>query len=388
MIIILGATYQFSTQENNLLIIPAYAAEFVDSTFVSGLNLPVAMEFAPDGRLFVAEKNGALRVIKNGALLATPFLTVSVNSSGERGLLGITFDPNFATNGYVYVYFTTSTSPHNRVSRFTADPLNPDRAIAGSELQILNLEPLTTATNHNGGAIHFGKDGKLYVAVGDNAFPPDSQSLANRFGKILRINSDGTIPPDNPFFNTANARQEIWALGLRNPFTFAFSPSPTSNLMYINDNGQDDWEEINSGTSGANFGWPVCEGACSTPGFADPIYSYPHPTGQGRSITGAAFYEATQFPLEYRGNYFFGDYVAGFIKRLTPTGQVIDFLSNLNSPVDIDVGSDGSLYYLSIGSGSIHRVQYVSTGNNNPIAVATANPTSGGPPLAVNFNGS
>src|SRR3990172_10795535 len=117
------------------------AGSFVDSTFVSGLNTPTSMDFSPDGRLFVTEKDGNLRVIKNGALLATPFLSVSVDSSGERGLLGIAFDPNFATNGHVYVYYTTNDTPiHNRVSRFTADPSNPDMMLAGSELQILNLE--------------------------------------------------------------------------------------------------------------------------------------------------------------------------------------------------------------------------------------------------------
>jgi glucose/arabinose dehydrogenase len=345
------------------------------------------MDFSPDGRLFVTEKGGNLRVIKNGALLATPFLSVSVNSSGERGLLGIAFDPNFATNGHLYVYYTTSDTPiHNRVSRFTADPSNPDRMLAGSEFQILNLETLSSATNHNGGAIHFGKDGKLYVAVGENANSSNSQSLSTRLGKMLRINSDGTIPSDNPFYNTVGAKQEIWALGLRNPFTFAFSPNPSSTLMYINDVGRDTWEEINSGIRGANYGWPTCEGVCSNSNFVNPIYSYAH-NGAGKAIAGGAFYESTQFPSEYKGSYFFGDYVADYIKRLTPTNQVVDFLPSVNSPVDIKVGPDGSLYYLSIGGDSVHKVQYVTSGNSNPVAVATASPTSGQAPLSVNFDG-
>src|SRR6187402_3897239 len=153
-------------------------AGFTDSVVANGLVSPTAMEIAPDGRIFVAQQTGALRVIKNGVLLATPFLTVSVNSSGERGLLGIAFDPNFATNQFVYVYYTTSASPiHNRVSRFTASSANPDVAAAGSEVQILNLPNLSSATNHNGGAIHFGTDGKLYIAVGENANGANSQSL-------------------------------------------------------------------------------------------------------------------------------------------------------------------------------------------------------------------
>jgi len=363
------------------------AGSFVDSTFVSGLNTPTSMDFSPDGRLFVTEKDGNLRVIKNGALLATPFLSVSVDSSGERGLLGIAFDPNFATNGHVYVYYTTNDTPiHNRVSRFTADPSNPDMMLAGSELQILNLEALSSATNHNGGAIHFGKDGKLYVAVGENANSSNSQSLSTRLGKMLRINSDGTIPSDNPFYNTIGAKQEIWALGLRNPFTFAFSPNPSSTLMYINDVGRDTWEEINSGIRGANYGWPTCEGVCSNTNFVNPIYSYAH-NGDGKAIAGGAFYESTQFPSEYKGSYFFGDYVADYIKRLTPANQVVDFLPSVNSPVDIKIGPDGSLYYLSIGGDSVHKVQYVTSGNSNPVAVALASPTSGPAPLSVNFDG-
>src|SRR3954471_14118609 len=140
--------------------------DFVDEQVVSGLSGPTAMEFAPDGRLFVSEQSGRLRVIKNGSLLATPFLQVNVDANGERGLLGIAFDPSFANNQFVYVYYTaTSPAVHNRVSRFTA---NGDVA-AGGETVLLDLNNLSGATNHNGGSIHFGSDGKLYVAVGENA---------------------------------------------------------------------------------------------------------------------------------------------------------------------------------------------------------------------------
>lgn len=354
------------------LSFPAFAFtaggdSFSDSRLVNGLSTPTAMEFAPDGRLFVAEKAGALRVIKNGALLSNPFLSVAADTAGERGLLGIAFDPNFATNRYLYVYYTAeSPSIHNRVSRFTADSTNPDRVLPGSELPILELGTLG-ATNHNAGAIHFGKDGKLYVAVGDNAVSSDSQSLSSRNGKMLRINSDGSIPSDNPFFNTSGARNEIWALGLRNPFTFAISPASTASsmLMNINDVGENSWEEVDRGISGANYGWPVCEGSCSNSNFVNPIYEYPHPTGE--AITGGAFYEASQFPSGYKGSYFFGDYIAGFIKRL-PAGssQAVDFLTSAASPVDIKVGPDGSMYYLSINNGEVHKVQYVpSTGTSS-----------------------
>src|SRR5687768_2735339 len=148
-------------------IAAAIPSGFTETQIVSGLASPTAMAFAPDGRIFVALQGGQLRVIKNGALLPTPFLTVTVSSSGERGLLGVAFDPAFATNGFVYVYYTATTPAiHNRLSRFTA---NGDVAVAGSETVLLELNNLSSATNHNGGALHFGPDGKLYVAVGENA---------------------------------------------------------------------------------------------------------------------------------------------------------------------------------------------------------------------------
>jgi glucose/arabinose dehydrogenase len=182
------------------------------------------MEFAPDGRLFVNEQGGKLRVIKSGALLPTPFvdLSTTTDSAGERGFLGIAFDPNFTSNHYVYVYHTVKGSPpHNRVSRFTA---NGDLAVSGSEVAILDLDNLSSSTDHNGGAIHFGKGGRLLVNVGNNANNVNSQSISNRHGKILRINANGTIPIDNPTSfpgiggKTSGANRAIWAVGFRNPF--------------------------------------------------------------------------------------------------------------------------------------------------------------------------
>ena len=165
------------------------------------------MQFSPDGRLFVCQQSGKLRVVQNGKLLATPFLTLPVDASGERGLLGVAFDPDFATNNFVYVYYTAKTPTiHNRVSRFTA---NGNVAVPGSEVVLLDLNTLSFARNHNGGAIHFGNDGKLYIAVGDNANGDNAQTLGNLLGKILRINRDGSIPTDNPFFGTHLRRQSL-----------------------------------------------------------------------------------------------------------------------------------------------------------------------------------
>ncbi len=329
---------------------------FTDTIVASGLSNPTAMAFAPDGRIFVCQQGGQLRVIKNGQLLSTPFLTVTVDSTGERGLLGIAFDPNFTSNQFIYIYYTVPGSPaHNRVSRFTA---NGDVAAAGSEVFLLDLNNLSAATNHNGGAIHFGPDGKLYIAVGENANSANSQTLGNLLGKILRINSDGTIPADNPFFNTATgSNRAIWALGLRNPFTFGFKPG--TGRMFINDVGQNTWEEINDGIAGSNYGWSSCEGFCSPPNanFRDPLFVYGHGTSSttGCAIVGSAFYNppTAQFPSDYVGNYFFADLCSGWIRRFDPaTATATSFASNISTPVDLNVASDGSLYYLARGSGS------------------------------------
>ena len=267
---------------------------FAETRIATGLSSPTAMAFAPDGRLFVTQQGGALRVIKNGALLSQPFLTVSVNSSGERGLLGIAFDPSFASNGFVYVYYTTSTSPvHNRVSRFTASASNPDVVAAGSEVQLLNLPALSSATNHNGGAIHFGTDGKLYIAVGENANGANSQSLTTPLGKVLRINADGSIPSDNPFLSqTTGINRAIWAMGLRNPYTFGIDR--TNGRIHINDVGQSSWEEVNQGVAGSNYGWPDVEGndPSGVSGMRYPLYTYSH-DGSTCAIAGGAFYRPT-----------------------------------------------------------------------------------------------
>ncbi len=336
---------------------------FTETLVASGLRSPTAMQFAPDGRLFVCEQTGALRVIKNGALLSAPFLTLSVNSSGERGLLGVAFDPDFISNQFVYVYYTTASNPiHNRISRFTA---NGDVAVPGSEVVLLNLNNLSSATNHNGGALAFGPlDGKLYAAVGENANGSNAQTLNNLLGKMLRINKDGSIPADNPFFTqTTGDNRAIWALGLRNPFTFAFNP--VGPEMFINDVGQNTWEEINQDRKGANYGWPQTEGPTTQAGIDAPRYAYSHSNPAGScAITGGAFYHRTApFPSQYFGDYFFADYCGGWIRRLDLTTDTVTlFAEGIAFPVDLKVSDDGSLYYLARGTGSatgtVVRVQF------------------------------
>jgi glucose/arabinose dehydrogenase len=354
-VIVLLAAVAF--QERGFAAVPS---GFSDTLIAGGLSNPTAMALAPDGRIFVAQQAGQLRVIKNGALLAQPFVALTVNSGGERGLLGVAFDPNFATNQFVYVYYTATTpSIHNRLSRFRA---NGDVALSGSETILLELDNLSSATNHNGGAIHFGPDGKLYVAVGDNASGANSQTLTNLLGKILRINSNGSIPADNPFFNQTTGRNRaIWALGLRNPFTFAFQPG--TGRMFINDVGQNAFEEINDGIAAANYGWPATEGPTSNPSYMSPLLSYGHGSGPftGCAITGGVFYnpEVAQFPPQYSGKYFYADFCSGWINVFDPAARTAAaFATGLSSPVDIHLAADGSLFYLARSAGAVRRIVF------------------------------
>ncbi len=334
---------------------------FTQTVAASGLASPTAMALAPDGRIFITEQGGSVRVW-NGALLAAPFVQLDVDDRAERGLLGVALDPQFAQNGFVYLYYTVPSAPiHNRLSRFTA---NGNTAVPGSELVLLDLDNLSSATNHNGGALHFGPDGKLYIGVGENATSSNAQTLSNLLGKILRINKDGSIPNDNPFFGQAQGKNRaIWALGLRNPYTFAFAR--TDGRMLINDVGQNSWEEIDDGIAGGNYGWPTTEGPTNNPLFVSPRFSYEHGGGgtQGCAITGGAFYDPPTelFPADYRGDYFFADFCNGWIRRLDlATGNAFPFASDVDFAVDLQTGADGSLWLLTYGGGTLVRIRHAT----------------------------
>jgi len=330
-----------------------------NEAWVAGLSSATAFAQAVDGRIFVAEQGGAIRVIKNGALLATPFATVTVDSTGERGLIGIALHPDFAINGFLYIYSTRTTGgAHNRISRFTA---TGDVAAAGSELALVDLPNLSGATNHNGGGMHFGSDGKLYVGVGENANAAQAQDLATPFGKLLRFNEDGSIPTDSPFYATQSGlARAVWAYGLRNPFTFAVQPG--TGKIHINDVGQDTWEEIDLGVAGANYGWPSSEGPSNVvAGITAPLFAYKHsdtsPPGAGPggfltgfAIAGGAFYPTGgPFPTGYRDQYYFADFGSKFVGRLdSANGNAAYSFARLSgSPVDLMVGLDGAVYVLT-----------------------------------------
>jgi glucose/arabinose dehydrogenase len=331
-------------------------AGFSQSTLSGGLTGPAtAMSFLPDGRLLVAQQNGALRVYRDGSLLSTPMLSVSTTANGERGLLGVTPHPQFSSNRWIYVYYTTTSGGiHNRIARYRVATTG-DTVEAGETI-FADLPALDDPQVHNGGALSFGPDGKLYVAVGERGNPSDAPRIQSAFGKILRYNDDGTIPGDNPFVGTGGAYPAIWAKGLRNPFTFSFS---TTGRMLINDVGQDNWEEINEGIAGADYGWPSREGPGSGGGFTYPVYAYGHSNDpginptlvSGVAIVGATFYEpgVNLFGAPYTGSYFFADFEAGWINRLDPSeaGGVYAFAQLGRSIVDLKTGPDGALYVLA-----------------------------------------
>lgn len=344
------------------------SAGYTETTFAGGggaLRWSAAMDFAPDGRLFVAEQYdgrvnaGSLRLVKNGQLTAKPVLTLPVSRGFERGLVGVLADKNFNTTHQIYVYWTANSTPghnyaHNVISRFT---LNGDVADPASRVDIFEQAPLESEY-HNGGSMHWGPDGKLYVGVGDNAIRANAQSLNTTKGKILRLNPDGTIPTDNPFYNqTSGINRAIYALGFRNPFTFTFAPD---NTMYVNDVGLDTWEEVDIGVRGGNYGWATIEGKRTnqTPpaNYHDPIYTYKHPTNGFAAITGSIY---------WNGAYYFGDYVSGVISRLDPMTHAVTPFANVTQPTDIDIGPDGAMYIASNGSDAkIFRI--AKTGSQAP----------------------
>ncbi len=348
-------------------------AGFTETT-IADLQTTVAatMAFAPDGRLFVGDTtHGTIRVVKNGALLPTAALTLSVDRFRERGINGIAFARNFAAapadQKYVFVYYTTpdpanpNTAPNNaknRLSRFAMSTTNPDQIDPSSEKVLLDGIASDTG-QHNGGMLKFGADGMLYLAIGDAHTSANAQDLTNLSGKVVRIAPDGSIPADNPFVNTPNARKEIWADGLRNPFTGDFKPG--TNTLYVNDVGESTWEEIDQINKGANYGWPTAEGNSTNPAFTNPIYEYAH-NGAAACITGGAFYEASQFPGSYKDKYFFGDYILHDIWTIDPaTKAVTPFASSTLSVTNISGSpTDGSLYYLSV-TGKVERISFATT---------------------------
>jgi glucose/arabinose dehydrogenase len=342
---------------------------------VEGLASPVYLT-APknDPRLFVVEQPGRIRIVKNGALLATPFLDITgrVTYGGERGLLSLVFDPAYATNGRFYVYYTGAQGDIF-VDRFTVSA-NPDVANTASD-PVITIQHRVNS-NHNGGLLLFGLDGMLYLGTGDGGgagdVPNNAQNTDVLLGKLLRLNVATlpyTIPAGNPFAGQPGA-DEIWAYGLRNPWRYAFDAPPdgTPPQLYIADVGQGAREEVdvvNASSSGRNYGWRTMEGTqcynpssgCNTAGLTLPIVDYDH--GQGCSITGGFVYRGAAIP-EIQGHYFYSDYCSGWLRSFRLSGGVaVDrrdwALASIGNVTSFGVDGAGELYVLS-SNGRVYRV--------------------------------
>lgn len=390
----------------------ALPAGFAQTLVADGLNSPVAMAVAPDGRVFIAEQGGALRVVENDALVAAPVLTVETTANSELGLVGVAVPPRFPADPFVYVTRTTDQpARHNQIVRYK---VSGNAGIPDSAGVVADLDNLA-ATDRVAGALRFGPDGMLYAATGDNTDGMKAQDLASTHGKLLRFGADGEIPPDNPFAGQSSGRyRAIWASGLRNPFTFAFQPG--SGRLFINDVGASGFEEINEGSAGANYGWPMTEGPTAQPGFTTPLFAYSH--ARGCAIQGGAFYSPADeadapFPADYTDLYFFTDYCTGEIRTIDPD-LVGDFTvfgtAGAPGPVDLALAPDGGLYNLVRGStaphggsgpsfstGQLYKIRYVGTGRptiSSPPADTTVSTgmtarftvrASGAPPLGYRW---
>ena len=341
----------------------------------SGLSLPLYLT-APAGdlsRLFIVEKTGGIRIVKDGTLLPAPFLDISGQVSGgpEQGLLGLAFPPDYASTGRFVVHYT-DIAGNTRVSAFEVSA-NPDIADASSEQVILTADQ--PAPNHNGGQVAFGPDGFLYLGLGDGGGSNErGQDLSELLGSILRIDVQSgtsyTVPPDNPFVGQQPAtRPEVWSYGLRNPWRFSFDRA--NGDLYIADVGQNDLEEIDvapaaaGGGKGVNYGWSIMEGGeclgggqCDQTGLTLPIGQYSH--AEGCSVIGGYVYRGSVLPA-LQGVYFFGDYCQGWVRSFRYASGTATELTewptlHTGSPLN-SFGEDaaGELYVLE-SSGRVSRI--------------------------------
>ena len=331
---------------------------FSDAAIAVGLNQPTNFTWTPDGRMLITEKPGRVRLVLGGVLQAAAALDISasVDSFSERGMLGICLDPGFATNGFVYIYYT-SLVPKNRISRFV---MTGNVIGAASEVVIRDGIDATNG-NHNGGQVLVGPDGKLWAAPGDSGTGgAKSQDLSpgSFNGKVLRMELDGSPAAGNPFLGDATKEPRIYAYGFRNPFRFTFRPS--NNALFVADVGQSTREEIDVVTAGGNYGWPAAEGFLgSCAGCLPPVFDYDHTVGQ--SIIGGVFVTGSLYP-SLQGLYIFGDFTSSWIRFLqfdsnnAVVGALQPLASNAEGPTSFGMGPDGAIYYAAINTGKVYRI--------------------------------
>jgi glucose/arabinose dehydrogenase len=354
--------------------VPPASGSLLADPVVSGLSNPLFLTApATDPRLFIVEQPGRIRVVENGALLPAPFLDLSgqISSGGERGLLGLAFHPSYGSNKFFYVYFTAPNGDIT-ITRYAASA-DPNVADAGSAHPIITAAH-SSRTNHNGGMLAFGADGMLYIGTGDGGGGGDpdenGQDPGTLLGKLLRLDVDAgdpyAIPADNPFVGTAGARGEIWAIGLRNPWRWAFDR--TAGDLYIADVGQSAWEEVNvtaATAAGVNYGWDVMEGrhcyepssGCNPSGLAQPVLEYGH--DEGCSITGGLVYRGAAVPA-LQGTYFYADYCGGWVRSFRYANNSAAepqewAFGNLGNILSFGEDAAGELYILS-ANGTVYRI--------------------------------
>jgi len=408
---------------------------FVETTLFNIFS-PTALAFLPDGNLLVASQPGSLRLYRPKP---SPTLTQVLNlnqvicNDFHRGLLGVAVDPNFSTNRYIYLYYTfnkfnapnsgecshsSPTDPVNRVSRF----ILPASGIIQTTTETVLVDNIPSVNGtHNAGGLQFDPNGLLYISAGDGGCKiasatdcynrnDNSRYLDQLAGKMLRIYPDGRIPADNPYASEPTARrcgdpagfptgsgpcQEIFAHGLRQPYQFSFKPNTSE--FYINDVGQDTWEEISLGQLGADYGWNLREGHCITasstncpppaPGLTDPIYDYNHNTGCA-AATASAFVPSGVWPTGYDNLYLFGDFVCATIFKLTPTDTGFTATAFYTDAVGITTMAFGpysdtqALYYGTL-LGQVKRIVYTGWSNQPPSARLAVDTAYGNTPLTV-----
>ena len=361
----LGLLLPAACGDSTRVDLPPFAVQLQEVLGVTaGLSSPIDLQAPPgDSRLFIAERPGRIRIVQGGVLQTTPFLDIStrVTVQGEAGLLSFAFDPQYSTSGFVYVHFIENipnTTGDIVVERYQVSS-NPN-VLQAQGAEVIRI-PHRDANNHYGGRVAFGPDGMLYLSAGDggggnNQFM-HAQDAASHLGKLLRIDVSTppyTIPSDNPVF-PGTARNENWAIGLRNPFRYAFDAAQ----LYIADVGQDAREEIDvvsANASGLNYGWNIMEGTlcsagpCPPPGLAltAPVYDYDH--NQGCAIIGGYVYRGAAIP-ELQGQYLFSDLCTGFIRGLSFESGVAVVkeapMVNVGTPLSFGQDGFGEIYVLT-----------------------------------------
>lgn len=369
-----------------------YRAGFRQELVTDQTQQPVALTFLPDGRMLIVEQQGRIKITNpnNTPASTSTYLQIpNVDGQDERGLLDIALDPNFSSNGHFYVYYAKSTTSKFQISRFTH---NGSTASPSSEVMIWQHPTAYSSCCHHGGGLTFGGDGKLYLSTGEEFLPDRSQDLSSASGKVIRLNKDGSIPNDNPFVNQSGALPEVYAYGLRNPYRLDYDPINGQLLVTeVGGNNQATAaEDVHRVRSGANFGWPECEGQCSNGAYDDPIFSYDHEF-IGAAIIGGFTHDGTGVPSAMRGDFIYADYTRRWVRALGfDTNKNVTYDQGIsldaNFIVGLQQGPDGSIYYADI-SGAIRRFRFTGDASPPTVTQASVNVTQGASPLTVQFTG-